>query len=93
MFKIDNTANGISATLTGFKKEDLTAKIEACQEGACECACDPEVMKKIENIEVNGCGREKKTTVTLDIAAENSATLMKECRSDLNNEQPTERTS
>ena len=87
MFKIDNTANGINATLTGFKKEDLTAKIEACKEGSCECSCDPELMKKIENIEVTGSGSETNITVTGDIDAETIAPMMQECLLDNNKEQ------
>lgn len=79
MFKVSNTANGISATLTGFKKEDVTARIEACQEGSCECACAPEVMKKIKNIEVSGSDSETNITVTGDIDAETIAPMMQEC--------------
>ena len=87
MFKINNTANGINATLTGFKKEDVTAKIEACQEGVCECSCDPEVMKKIDNIEISGSGSETSITVTGDIDAETIAPMMKECLLDNSKEQ------
>ena len=79
MFKINNTTNGINATLTGFKKDYVADKIEACQEGSCECACDPEVMKKIENIEVYGSGSETNITVTGDIDAETIAPMMQEC--------------
>ncbi|MGB5965913.1 MAG: hypothetical protein WBF77_03725 [Sulfurimonadaceae bacterium] len=79
MFKINNTANGITATLSGFKMEDVSAKIEACKEGSCECACDPEVMKKIENIEVSGSDNETKITVSGDIDAATIAPMMQEC--------------
>ncbi|MDA3945388.1 MAG: hypothetical protein PF439_01750 [Helicobacteraceae bacterium] len=79
MFKINTMKNGISATLTGFKKEDITAKIEACQEGSCECACDPEVMKKIENIEISGSDNETHITVTGNIDADTIAPMMQEC--------------
>lgn len=79
MFKINNTASGISATLTGLKMKDVTAKIEACQEGSCECACDPEVMKKIQNIEISGSDSETNITVTGDIDVETIAPMMQEC--------------
>ncbi|MEN8147286.1 MAG: hypothetical protein ABFR02_06685 [Campylobacterota bacterium] len=79
MFKINNTPNGISATLSGFKSEEVSAKIEACQEGSCECACDPEVMKKIESIDVSGNTNETKITVSGDIDAETIAPMMQEC--------------
>ena len=79
MFKIKNTANGISATLSGFKMEDVSAKIEACQEGSCECACDPEVMKKIESIDISGNVNETYITVSGDIDAETIAPMMQEC--------------
>ena len=87
MFKINYTANGINATLTGFKKEDVTAKIEACQEGSCECACDPEVMKKIENIQISGDENETNITVFGDIDAETIAPMMQECLLNNNKEQ------
>lgn len=79
MFKVNNTKNGISATLTGFKKEDISARIEACQEGSCECACDPEMMKKIEKIEVTGNADTTNITVSGDIDAETIAPMMQEC--------------
>ncbi len=79
MFKVNNTKNGISATLTGFKKEDISAKIEACQEGSCACACDPEMMKKIEKIEVTGDGDATNIVVTGDLDAETIAPMMQEC--------------
>lgn len=79
MFKINNTANGISATLSGFNMKEVSAKIEACQEGQCECACDPEVMKKIENIEISGSENQTTITVSGDIDAETIAPMMQEC--------------
>ncbi len=79
MFTINNTKNGISATLTGFKKEDISAKIEACQEGSCACACDPEMMKKIESIEVTGDSNATNIVVTGDLDAATIAPMMQEC--------------
>ncbi len=79
MFTINNTKNGISATLTGFKKEEISAKIEACQEGSCACACDPEMMKKIEKIEVSGEGNATNIVVTGDLDAATIAPMMQEC--------------
>ena len=79
MIKINNTANGISATLTGFKKEDISAKIAACQEGSCECACDPEIMAQIEDISITGSDDETQITVTGTLDAESIAPMMQEC--------------
>ncbi len=79
MFTINNTKKGVTATLTGFKKEDISAKIEACQEGTCECACDPEMMKKIDKIEVSGSANETNITVSGDIDADTIAPMMQEC--------------
>ena len=79
MFKINNTTNGISATLSGFNMKDVSAKIEACQEGSCVCACDPEVMKKIEKIEITGDNNETKIVVTGDLDADTIAPMMQAC--------------
>ena len=79
MIKIQGTAKGISATLTGFKKEDIASKIAACQEGSCECACDPEIMSKIEDIQITGNDSETNITVIGDLDAESIAPMMQEC--------------
>ena len=50
MFKVSNTDRGVKAFITGFKTEELSAKIQECKEGSCSCDCDPEIMEKIQNI-------------------------------------------
>ena len=79
MFKINNTQNGISATLSGFKAIEISSKIEACKDGACECSCDPEIMQKIQNIEVTDTKDGANIIITGDLNAETLAPMMKEC--------------
>ncbi|WP_373036826.1 hypothetical protein [Sulfurimonas sp.] len=79
MFKIKNTLNGIQANLSGFKTEDISSKIEACKDGACECSCDIEIMKKIEKIEVSKTEDGTSVTITGDVNAETLAPMMQEC--------------
>lgn len=79
MFKINNIKNGVTATLSGFNTNDISSKIDACKDGICECSCDPEIMKKIENIEVSETKNGTKITITGDVCAETLAPMMKEC--------------
>ncbi|MDD3769438.1 MAG: hypothetical protein PHV10_02385 [Sulfuricurvum sp.] len=76
---ITNQTNGVKAFLGGFSTEELGAKIEACQSGNCDCACDPELMQKIEGIELTSVEGGSILTVTGDVDAETLAPMMKEC--------------
>ena len=77
--EITNQTNGVKAFLGGFSTEELGAKIEACQSGNCECACDPELMQKIEGIELTCVEGGATITITGDVDAETLAPMMKEC--------------
>ena len=79
MIKIDATKQGIKATLSGFNMKSVSQRIEACQEGSCECACDPEVMKKIEDIKITGDANNTIIEVIGDIDAATVAPMMQEC--------------
>lgn len=79
MFKIKNVKNGVSATLSGFNTKDISSKIDACKNGACECSCDPEIMKKIENIEISERENATIIMITGDLSAETLAPMMREC--------------
>ncbi|UFH60302.1 hypothetical protein [Sulfurovum mangrovi] len=79
MFKVKNTDHGIEAFLGGFKAEEIHAKVQACQEGQCSCACDPEMMQKIEKIEVTAEENGATVTITGDVHAEELEPMMKEC--------------
>jgi hypothetical protein len=76
---ITNQTGGVKAFLGGFNTQELSAKIEACQSGNCECACDPELMQKIEGIELVTVDGGSMLTVTGDVDAETLAPMMKEC--------------
>ncbi|KFN39745.1 MAG: hypothetical protein JU82_06060 [Sulfuricurvum sp. MLSB] len=76
---ITNQANGVKAFLTGFSTEELGAKIEACQNGQCDCNCDPTMMQKIEGIELTSVEGGSILTVTGDVDAQTLAPMMKEC--------------
>jgi hypothetical protein len=77
--EITNQTNGVKAFLSGFSTEELGTKIEACQSGNCECACDPELMQKIEGIELTCVEGGATITITGDVDAETLAPMMKEC--------------
>ena len=79
MFKVTNTNKGVKAFITGFKTEELSAKIEACKNGACSCDCDPQMMQKIDNIEVSSENGGTSITVTGNVNAKELEPLMKEC--------------
>lgn len=79
MFKVDNTQNGVKAFLGGFSTEDVSSKIQACQEGSCVCECSPEMMQKIKNIEVKSEKDGTSISITGDVTAEELAPMMKEC--------------
>ncbi|MBN2869620.1 MAG: hypothetical protein JXK04_01550 [Campylobacterales bacterium] len=76
---ITNQTNGVKAFLSGFSTQELGTKIEACQNGQCDCDCDPELMQKIEGIELTSVEGGSILTVTGDVDAKTLAPMMKEC--------------
>lgn len=76
---ITNQSNGVKAFLTGFKSEELSAKIEACKSGECECSCDPSLMQKIKSIDVTSSEGGSTITITGDVDAQTLAPMMQEC--------------
>lgn len=74
-----NHTGGVKAFLGGFSTEELSAKIEACQSGQCECTCDPAIMQKIEGIELSTVEGGSTITITGDVNAETLAPMMHEC--------------
>ena len=79
MIKINTSSQGVKATLSGFNTKDISDKIQACQEGACECACDPEIMSKIKDIKITGEGDVTTIEVIGDVDAKVIAPMMQEC--------------
>ncbi len=79
MFKVTDTQNGVKATLSGFKTEELASKIDACKNGECVCECDPQIMQKIENIEVTSNNENTDIVITGDVDAKTLEPMMKEC--------------
>lgn len=71
--------NGVQATLQGFSTTDVSAKIEACQNGVCDCDCDPAVMQKIESIDLAENAEGTTLTVTGDVDAKTLAPMMQKC--------------
>lgn len=79
MFKIDNTDTGVKAFVTGFKTEELSAKIAECRDGECSCSCDPQIMQKIKNIEVTSENEGTNIVVTGDVDSKELEPLMRGC--------------
>lgn len=74
-----NHTGGVKAFLGGFSTEELSAKIEACQNGQCACACDPVMMQKIESIDLVSVEGGSTITITGDVDAQTLAPMMQEC--------------
>ena len=84
MFKVTNIDNGVKASISGFNTEDIAAKIEACKSGECACSCDPQIMEKIENIELSSADNTSQIVITGKIDAQTLEPMMKECLIDNN---------
>ncbi len=76
---ITNQQNGVKARLSGFSTNEIQSKIEACQNGQCDCDCDPSVMAKIEGIELTNENGSTTVTVTGDVDATTLAPMMESC--------------
>ena len=80
MIKIKNTPNGIDATVKGFNTKEISDQIQACTEGNCECACDPEIMARIDDIKITENGDETNIIITgKELDADVIAPMMQEC--------------
>lgn len=79
--RFEKKTNGFSAVITGYSAEDLGKKVNECKDGECSCDCDPKVMEKIQNIEVDSCQEGAKITVTTDMSIEDIAPMMQACLS------------
>ncbi len=77
--KTVNQTNGVKAFITGFSVEELSTKIEACQSGECTCACDPEIMQKIESIDLLAAEEGSAITIIGDVDAKTLAPMIQEC--------------
>lgn len=76
---ITNQTNGVKAFLGGFSTDELSAKIEACQNGQCDCECDPTIMQKIEGIELTTVEGGSILSITGDVDADTLAPMMQSC--------------
>lgn len=76
---ITNQKDGVKAILSGFKTDELNAKIELCKNGECACSCDPEMMQKIKSIDVADEDGFATITITGDVDAQTLAPMMQEC--------------
>lgn len=79
MLKVNDTNNGVTAFVGGLKAQNVAAKVQECQTGQCSCACDPEMMKKIENIEISAEENGVSITITGHVKADELEPMMKEC--------------
>ncbi|OIP55212.1 MAG: hypothetical protein AUK54_04515 [Helicobacteraceae bacterium CG2_30_36_10] len=79
MFKMNNTDTGVKAFITGFKTQELSAKIQECKDGECSCNCDPQIMQKITNIEVTSENEGTNIVITGDVDSKELEPLMRGC--------------
>lgn len=79
IMNITNQKDGVKAILSGFKTDELNAKIELCKSGECACSCDPAMMQKIKSIDVAGQDGFATITITGDVDAQTLAPMMQEC--------------
>lgn len=77
--QVQNTPSGVKATLTGFSAQAIKSKIEACQEGNCECNCDSGVMERITGIELQENGDALELCVNGTVDADTLAPMMQSC--------------
>lgn len=80
--KFQQQSKGFSATFSGLNPQEVNKKVQECREGNCSCDCSPEVMQKIENIEVAACQEGTKITITGDVSIESIAPMMHSCLMD-----------
>jgi hypothetical protein len=76
---ITNQSGGVKAFLSGFNTEELNSKIEACKNGQCECSCDPDMMRKIEGIELTSNAEGSTLILKGKLDAATLAPMMNEC--------------
>lgn len=76
---ITNQKEGVKAIFSGFKTDELNAKIELCKNGECACSCDPDMMQKIKSIDVADEDGFTTITITGDVDAQSLAPMMQEC--------------
>jgi len=79
MFKVIDTQNGVKVFLGGLKAEEINAKVQECQDGQCSCACNPQMMQKIEKVEVSTEENGTSITITGEVSAKELEPMMKEC--------------
>lgn len=77
--KLTDQPNGVKAFLSGFSTEELSAKIEACKNGECACSCDPEMMRKIDSIDLASVEGGSSITITGAVDAQTLMPMMQEC--------------
>ncbi|MDY0194871.1 MAG: hypothetical protein WC253_05230 [Sulfurovaceae bacterium] len=77
--KFKENTKGISALINGFSVEELNKKVSDCKDGNCSCNCSPEIMEKIENIEVCSHKDGAEIKITGDIKVQNIAPMMEKC--------------
>lgn len=74
----ENT-KGFSAIVNGFSVEELNKKVNECKDGNCSCDCSPDIMEKIENIEVCSYEDAAEIKITGDVTAQTIASMMYKC--------------
>lgn len=77
--KFTQKINGVGAVINGISAKDLSDKVNECKDGNCSCDCSPEIMEKIENIEV--CSHEDgvEIKITGDVTVQTIAPMMEKC--------------
>ncbi len=77
--KFKENTKGFSAIINGFSVEELNKKVSECKDGNCSCDCSPEIMEKIENIEVCSHDDGAEIKITGDVTVQTIAPMMQKC--------------
>lgn len=74
------TQDGVNIKFTGsVEKKNVVSMIESCSAGECDCDCDPEMFKRIEDMSVSGEDGDVTIGLKGDISADEISHAVENC--------------